>query len=232
MTSASHDASVLPFAQSVAPPDAIRLLLRQLVQDVIETAFHEFVGAARYARSDTRRDLSVPRLRRACRARPARGRGAPHRRPLGDRRRCRRLSRTSRRLARDRCLRDAGGGWPSSIARRAARAGEHARDRARSYGGPPSHTRDPRPSERGESRAPHDCARAGAQRPLAGTPVCRAGDRSRGGRHPRSVDPTAQKKLHTILHLTAGERTSFFTEPLSFQPRPDHPDDAERNVSQ
>lgn len=57
MTSSSHDASVLPFAQAVAPPDAIRLMLRQLVQDVIETEFHEFVGAARYARSEGRRDV-------------------------------------------------------------------------------------------------------------------------------------------------------------------------------
>lgn len=57
MTSSSHDAAVLPFAQSVAPPDALRLMLRQLVQDVIETEFQDLVGAARYARSATRRDV-------------------------------------------------------------------------------------------------------------------------------------------------------------------------------
>ena len=57
MTSYQKDASVLPFAQSSAPPDALRAMLQQLVQDVITAEFSEEIGAARYARSPERRDV-------------------------------------------------------------------------------------------------------------------------------------------------------------------------------
>ena len=57
MTSSQKDASVLPCAQSSAPPDALRTMLQQLVQDVITAEFSEEIGAARYARSPERRDV-------------------------------------------------------------------------------------------------------------------------------------------------------------------------------
>lgn len=57
MTSREKDATVLPFAQSGAPPDALRAMLSQLVHDVIEAEFAGFVGAGRYERSPERRDV-------------------------------------------------------------------------------------------------------------------------------------------------------------------------------
>lgn len=57
MTSFQKDASVLPFAQSSAPPDVLRAMLQQLVQEVITAEFSEEIGAARYARSPDRRDV-------------------------------------------------------------------------------------------------------------------------------------------------------------------------------
>lgn len=41
MTSSQTDASVLPFAQSSAPPDVLRTMLQQLEQDVITAEFSE-----------------------------------------------------------------------------------------------------------------------------------------------------------------------------------------------
>ena len=57
MTSFQKDASVLPFAQFSAPPDVLRTMLRQLVQEVIATEFRQEIGAERYARTAERRDV-------------------------------------------------------------------------------------------------------------------------------------------------------------------------------
>jgi putative transposase len=48
---------VLPFAQSSVPPDVLRAMLQQLVQEVIISEFSDEIGAARYARSPERRDV-------------------------------------------------------------------------------------------------------------------------------------------------------------------------------
>lgn len=58
MTSGQKDASALPYAQSSAPPEALRVMLRQFVQEVITAEFSEEIGAARYARSPERQCMS------------------------------------------------------------------------------------------------------------------------------------------------------------------------------
>ena len=45
---------MLPFAQSRAPPDALRAMLQQIVRDATITEYREEIGAARYARSPER----------------------------------------------------------------------------------------------------------------------------------------------------------------------------------
>lgn len=57
MTSRPNDATVLPFAQPSAPPDALRAMLAQLVHDVLETEFAGVVGAGRYERTAERRGV-------------------------------------------------------------------------------------------------------------------------------------------------------------------------------
>lgn len=57
MTSREKDATVLPFAQSAAPPDALRAMLSQLIHDVLETEFAGVVGAARFERTAERRGV-------------------------------------------------------------------------------------------------------------------------------------------------------------------------------
>ncbi len=57
MTSREKDASVLPFAQSTPPADALRTMLSQLIHDVLETEFASVVGAARYERAEARRGV-------------------------------------------------------------------------------------------------------------------------------------------------------------------------------
>lgn len=44
-------------AQSSAPPDVLRAMLQQPLQDVITAEFSKEVGAAQYARSPERRDV-------------------------------------------------------------------------------------------------------------------------------------------------------------------------------
>lgn len=56
MTSPVKDATVLPFAQST-PTDALKVMLSQLVHEVLETEFARFVGAGKFERSPERRDV-------------------------------------------------------------------------------------------------------------------------------------------------------------------------------
>jgi transposase-like protein len=70
MTSHSHDATVLPLAQSPvaglgAPEDALRTMLQHLIHETLEREFQQFLGAARFERSATRRGVrNGPRRRR------------------------------------------------------------------------------------------------------------------------------------------------------------------------
>ena len=57
MTSPTKNATVLPFAPSPAPLDALRAMLTQLVHDVIEAEFAGVVGAARYERTAERQGV-------------------------------------------------------------------------------------------------------------------------------------------------------------------------------
>ena len=57
MTSAFHDGPRLLLPQSVTPPDLLRTLVQQVVQQLIDAEFQQRVGAAPYERTETRRDV-------------------------------------------------------------------------------------------------------------------------------------------------------------------------------
>lgn len=69
MTSHSHDATVLPLTQSAvagsgAPEDALRTMLQHLIHETLEREFQQFLGAARFERSATRRGVRNGHRRR------------------------------------------------------------------------------------------------------------------------------------------------------------------------